>query len=400
MNYYQKNRILLIGFFVVVLLLISIAGLVIPQSGKNFQKVFSNIPNDNILGLSKLIYNENEKKQDEFLSKLEQLNNKMMAEQARRLDRLEEINADLLRQVKVLKNSSPGLTLRDKLIYLHPYESSVRFPAYIWQSWKHGLNDDRFGELYREGERQWAAKNPGFAHEIFNDDTAFAVIKHLYISVPEVVEAYELLPEVILKMDFFRYLILYAKGGTYADIDTFPLQPIPNWIPENVTPDELGMIIGVESDSNSRNWREELVRRLQFGQFIIQAKPGHPILREMIARITENTLKLKSRPEDIPDDLKLTGTTNEKSLKILKWTGSGLWTDVIFNYFNNYIQSSIYQKISWKDFHDVKIPKLVSDVLVLPKSSFASDLEVSKDGKIEDNLAFAKHYASKLWKNT
>lgn len=400
MNYYQKNRILLIGFFVVVLLLISIAGLVIPQSGKNFQKVFLNIPNDNILGLSKLIYNENEKKQDEFLSKLEQLNNKMMAEQARRLDRLEEINADLLRQVKVLKNLSPGLTLRDKLIYLHPYESSVRFPAYIWQSWKHGLNDDRFGELYREGERQWAAKNPGFAHEIFNDDTAFAVIKHLYISVPEVVEAYELLPEVILKMDFFRYLILYAKGGTYADIDTFPLQPIPNWIPENVTPDELGMIIGVESDSNLRNWREELVRRLQFGQFIIQAKPGHPILREMIARITENTLKLKSRPEDIPDDLKLTGTTNEKSLKILKWTGSGLWTDVIFNYFNNYIQSSIYQKISWKDFHDVKIPKLVSDVLVLPKLSFASDLEVPKDGKIEDNLAFAKHYASKLWKNT
>lgn len=400
MNYYQKNRILLIGFFVVVLLLISIAGLVIPQSGKNFQKVFLNIPNDNILGLSKLIYNENEKKQDEFLSKLEQLNNKMMAEQARRLDRLEEINADLLRQVKVLKNLSPGLTLRDKLIYLHPYESSVRFPAYIWQSWKHGLNDDRFGDLYREGERQWAAKNPGFAHEIFNDDTAFAVIKHLYISVPEVVEAYDLLPEVILKMDFFRYLILYAKGGTYADIDTFPLQPIPNWIPENVTPDELGMIIGVESDSNLRNWREELVRRLQFGQFIIQAKPGHPILREMIARITENTLKLKSRPEDIPDDLKLTGTTNEKSLKILKWTGSGLWTDVIFNYFNNYIQSSIYQKISWKDFHDVKIPKLVSDVLVLPKLSFASDLEVPKDGKIEDNLAFAKHYASKLWKNT
>ncbi|CCE85777.1 Piso0_005407 [Millerozyma farinosa CBS 7064] len=399
MNYYQKNRILLIGFFVVVLLLISIAGLAVPQSGKNFQKVFSNIPNDNILGLSKLIYNENEKKQDLFLSKLEQLNHKMMAEQAKRLDRLEQINADLLRQVKVLKNSSPGLSLRDKLIYLHPYESSVRFPAYIWQAWKHGLNDDRFGELYREGERQWAAKNPGFAHEIFNDDTAFAVIKHLYISAPEVVEAYELLPEVILKMDFFRYLILYAKGGAYADIDTFPLQPIPNWIPENVTPDELGMIIGIESDSNSRNWREELVRRLQFGQFVIQAKPGHPILREMIARITQNTLKLKARPEDIPDDLKLTGTTNEKSLKILKWTGSGLWTDVIFDYFNNYIQSSIYQKISWKDFRDVKIPKLVSDVLVLPKSSFASDLEVPKDGKIEDNLAFAKHYASKLWKN-
>ena len=123
--------------------------------------------------------------------------------------------------------------------------------------------------------------------------------------MPEVVKAYELMPEIVLRMDFFRYLILFAKGGVYADIDTYPLQPVPNWIPENVSPLELGMIISVETDSNLNNWRQELARRLRFGQFIMQAKPGHPILREIISRITEKTLKLNLKEEEIPNDLKL-----------------------------------------------------------------------------------------------
>lgn len=103
------------------------------------------------------------------------------------------------------------------------------------------------------------------------------------------IEAFELLPETIMKMDFFKYLILYAKGGVYADIDTYPLQPIPNWTPENVSPLDIGMIIAIESDSSSPDWRKEQIRRLQFGQFVIQAKPGHPILREAIAQIIEQT---------------------------------------------------------------------------------------------------------------
>ena len=288
---------------------------------------------------------------------------------------------------------------RERLLFVYPYDSSVRFPAYIWQSWKHGLNDERFNEKYREGESQWAWKNPGFVHELFNDDTAHTMIKFLYHQIPEVLEAYEAMPEVILRMDFFRYLILFAKGGVYADIDTYPLQPIPNWIPENVSPDELGMIVSIETDSNSPNWRTESVRRLQFAQFVIQAKPGHPILREIIAQIIERTLQKRKALLDT-EKLKLTGSSNQRSLDISRWTGAGLWTDVILKYFNDYIQSSIYQKITWKEFHELKIPKLVSDILILPIHSFASDIEIPKDGKIEDPLAFVKHYAAKIWKTT
>jgi mannosyltransferase OCH1-like enzyme len=31
-----------------------------------------------------------------------------------------------------------------------------------------------------------------------------------------------------------RYLILYANGGVYSDIDTKALKPISTWIPEQL----------------------------------------------------------------------------------------------------------------------------------------------------------------------
>ena len=396
MNYVSKKlRPIIITVLVFLLLLIVTKITTSKNSAKNIHEVLQNIPNENILGLSNLIYNENEKNQDELVSKLE----KLFQSQEERLLKLEKQNDKLLGELKLLKTPPPLASIRDKLIFLYPYNSAVKFPAYIWQTWKHGLNDERFDELYREGETQWAWKNPGFVHELFNDDTAHAMVKHLYRQVPEVVEAFESMPEVILKMDFFRYLILYAKGGVYADIDTYPLQPIPNWIPENVSPTELGMIISIETDSNSPDWRSESVRRLQFCQFVIQAKPGHPILRETISRIVESTLDRKQAL--LPTEtMQLVGSSNQKSLEISKWTGSGIWTDITMNYFNDYIQSSVFLKITWKEFHDLKIPKLVSDILVLPIKSFASEIEIPKDGKIEDSLAFVKHYSAKIWKTT
>lgn len=389
----QKKRK---SIFITALVLFSLVVILKVTTSKelvNLQDIFQN---ENILGILKLISNEAEKSQDEFVAKIESLNMKLAKEQDRRLTRLEKVQNQLLEEIKMLKSPPQHASIRDKLVFVYPYDPSVKFPAYIWQAWKYGLNDDRFEGKYRNGETQWTGKNPGFVHELFNDDTAHTIIKYLYHQIPEIEETYKMLPEVILKMDFFRYLILFAKGGVYADIDTYPLQSIPNWIPDNVSPDELGMIFSIETDSKSPNWKDEVHRRLQFGQFIIQSKPGHPILREIISKIVESTKRrLQSGDEDA---FKLEGTPQKKSLKISKWTGAGVWTDTVFQYLNDYIQSSLFQQITWKDFIDLENPKLVSDILVLPIKSFASDADNDRDGQISDPLAFAKHYASNIWK--
>ncbi|EMG50347.1 HOC1 putative glycosyltransferase HOC1 [Candida maltosa Xu316] len=378
--------------YIPIILTLTILGLIITffsfpslSGSKEIQEVISNLPNDKILGLSNLLSSENTKNQGELLAKIEKLHSKYFEEQNARLIRIEQQNKELLEEIKLLKAPPSSASVREKLTYLYPYDAEARFPAYIWQTWKHGLNDEKFDEKYREGERQWAYKNPGFVHELFNDDTAHTMVRYLYKQVPEVIETFEKFPEVILKMDFFRYLILFAKGGVYADIDTFPIQPIPNWIPENVSPLDIGLIVGIESDSNSPNWRQDSVRRLQFGQFIMQCKPGHPILREIIAQIVDYSRKL-----DTPE---LTGNTNEKIQTIMKWTGSARFTDVVFQYLNDYLLSGIFETINWQQLHNLNVPKLMGDVLVLPQKTFAADNE-------KDQLAFAKHYGDKIYKQT
>ncbi|GEQ72748.1 hypothetical protein JCM33374_g6436 [Metschnikowia sp. JCM 33374] len=389
----MTNRRKSIGITVVLVLIILVVAKYSTSKSKD------TLAMDNFNGIYSLVFSENDKKQDEFLKKIEKMHSKFYSMQEQRLAQLEKQNEYLLAQVRSLKVPPSSMSVREKLVYMVPYETRSRFPAYIWQTWKHGLNDDRFDANYKEGQAQWAFRNPGFVHELFNDDTSFATVKHLYSHIPEVIEAYEALPEVVLRMDFFRYLILFARGGVYADVDTMPLQPVPNWIPENVEATELGLIISVGMESTDKNWRSELHRRLEFGQFIIQSKPGHPILREIIAQITDITLN-KKRGLKEGERLSLNGSPNQKILDISRWTGSGIWTDVIFEYLNDYVRSAIYQSVSWQDFHALSGPKLVSDILILPIKSFASDIEVPKDGKISDPIAFAKHWSAKIWKTT
>lgn len=352
-----------------------------PSKELDLQEVLKQIPNENLLNI-------NNNKEEEFTNKLEAITEKLMKQQDEKINNLEKNRKELEKKIQELRRPPIDSTLREKLAFLFPYDQSRKFPAYIWQSWKYGLNDERFGEKFKEGELQWAVKNPGFVHELFNDDTSSAIIHHLYVLIPEIVEAYEVLPSIILKMDFFRYLILLARGGIYADVDTLPLQPVPNWIPENVSPNEIGMIIGIESDPDTPDWRKTYARRLQFCQWVIQAKPGHPILREIVAKITELTLQKKKQ-----GDLEI-----NDNLDIMKWTGAGIWTDVIFTYFNDYVQSGIYSKITWKDFTKLEVPKLISDVLVLPITSFSPGIG-TMGAKDEDHpLAFVKHYFENIWK--
>ncbi|CEP20598.1 HOC1 [Cyberlindnera jadinii] len=371
---------------VVVVSLLTIVGVLYKlskTSAPDLQEVLKQIPNENMLGLSS-------NRENQLADRLEQIADRLVKQQDERISQLEADRKVLEKKIQELRRPPADSTLREKLAFLFPYDQSKKFPAYIWQSWKYGLNDDRFGEKFKEGEMQWAVKNPGFVHELFNDDTSHAIIHYLYVTIPEVIEAYEALPSIVLKMDFFRYLLLLARGGIYADVDTLPLQPVPNWIPENVSPNEIGMIIGIESDPDTPDWRKTYARRLQFCQWVIQAKPGHPILREVVAKITEITLQKKNNEELVVDN----------NLDILEWTGAGIWTDVVFTYFNDYVQSGIFSKITWKDFTKLTVPKLMSDILVLPITSFSPGIGTMGAQDEDHPLAYVKHYFENIWKNS
>ena len=84
--------------------------------------------------------------------------------------------------------------LKDKLAYQFPYDVETKFPAYIWQTWKYTPASGDFGENFRPAEASWSEKHPGFIHEVITDQVAVHLLRHLYTSVPEVLEAYNALP--------------------------------------------------------------------------------------------------------------------------------------------------------------------------------------------------------------
>lgn len=290
------------------------------------------------------------------------------------------------------------LPLRDQIAYNFPYDVESKFPAYIWQTWKYTPASPKFGDKMRAAEASWTEKHRDFVHEVcssicnrycaneeqvITDNVALHLIRHLYVGVPKVVEAYEALPLPILKADFFRYLILLARGGIYSDIDTQALQPASEWIPPSFKPQTVGLVVGIEADPDRPDWAMWYSRRIQFCQWTIQSKPGHPVLREIVANITMETLHRKAR-----------GTLRKDMDKVVDWTGPAVWTDTVFQYFNDPLFFEIKSpnsEISWKSFTGIKAAKKVGDVVVLPITSFSPGIGHSGSGEYDDPMAFVKH---------
>ena len=278
--------------------------------------------------------------------------------------------------------------LRQALQYQFPYDRQGKFPAFIWQTWKTTPGGD-FPESFRPAEASWSELHPGFVHEVVTDADALTLMKYLYASVPDVIKAYEAMPVPVMKADFFRYLILLARGGIYSDIDTTALKSTTDWLPAEVPRSAVGLIIGIEADPDRPDWKDWYSRRIQFCQWTIQAKAGHPVLREIVATITEDVLRmLKNGP--------LKAKKLDKS--IVEFTGPALWTDTIFSYLNDpvyYVKpagaSKSNKNVTWEMFTGMETPKKVGDIVVLPITSFSPGVQQMGAKEPDDAMAFVKH---------
>ncbi|KAF3986920.1 hypothetical protein FT663_04159 [Candidozyma haemuli var. vulneris] len=295
-------------------------------------------------------------------------------------------------------------TVRQQLSFQFPYEPRKGFQKNIWQTWKVGVEDGTFPDKYKKYQNEWAEKNPGYHHYVITDEQCDLMINDLFGSVPDVKEAWNSMPKSILKADFFRYLILYARGGVYSDIDTTALKPIDTWLSANATvfdqENTAGLVVGIEADPDRPDWAEWYARRIQFCQWTIQAKKGHPQLRELIAAITEITLNRKKKGQL----RKVLG--KDEGGDIMNWTGPGIWTDSVFEYLNNLAQPQMNRDegkvetiVDWQLFTGLTKPRIVEDVMVLPITSFSPDVGQMGARSSNHELAYAKHMFSGSWKN-
>ncbi|CAG98780.1 initiation-specific alpha-1,6-mannosyltransferase [Kluyveromyces lactis] len=309
-----------------------------------------------------------------------------------RVDHLNLKNLDL---AGTSNNGDHLMDLRVQLASQFPYDSRVPIPKKVWQTWKIDPSSKSQVSSISKCQNDWkhfsASEEPPYQYQLITDDQMIPLLEQLYGGVPQVIKAFESLPLPILKADFFRYLILYARGGIYSDMDTFPLKPLSSWPStsqsyfsslknpqryrnsldnlETLEASEPGFVIGIEADPDRSDWAEWYARRIQFCQWTIQSKSGHPLLRELITNITATTLESVANVKssiplddaevlkDIADDYNVNMRDKKKFNKnykhqqkktakntdgtdIMNWTGPGIFSDVIFQYLNNVIQKN------------------------------------------------------------
>ncbi len=59
---------------------------------------------------------------------------------------------------------------------------------------------------------------------------------------PDIVNFYRDVKAAIVKADLLRYMIMYAEGGLYADIDVEALKPLGKFIPERYAEKDIDMV--------------------------------------------------------------------------------------------------------------------------------------------------------------
>lgn len=233
--------------------------------------------------------------------------------------------------------------------------------------------NNRYTEVFHEN-LSFKRRNPHYIYLFYNNSEADKFVRdHMSKTIWQ---AYQLMPKRILKVDYFRYIVIYVLGGFYSDFDTECLRPIDTWT-DNQHPDHVGFMVGIEAESP--NWQRDYARPLQLCQWTFGAVPHHPILKRLIDRIAAKILIMQNV------------TVNTST--VLNWTGPGMWTDVIFDYLNETYH------IEWTSFKHLEQARLIGDVYILPITAFQpSGFDMGAKGPTHPDARISHHFSGS-WKN-
>lgn len=210
-----------------------------------------------------------------------------------------------------------------------------------------------------------------------------------YADSPDLRRTYHNLPNVGMKSDMLRYLILSNEGGVYSDTDTVALRPVDEWVPKRLR-SRVRLVVGIEFDRLDGPQWSDINHDVQFCQWTIAAAAGHPVFTKMAARIVAS-LQDQSAAHGVPMD-----QLRPSSFDVMNSTGPAAWTDVVFAQLQEFDPSLK----TTKDLSGLKAPRLIGDVLVLPVDGFGMGQQHShstNDGSTPA-AALVKHIFKGSWR--
>ncbi|KAJ4301935.1 hypothetical protein N0V90_004031 [Kalmusia sp. IMI 367209] len=276
---------------------------------------------------------------------------------------------------------------RRELKYQQPLQTSTTtIPKKIWQTWKQGPLT--FEQRDSDTAKTWPAKNPNYRYEVLTDDNALEYVEEHYgvhgFNRPDIINLYRELNITIIRADLLRYLIMYAEGGVYADIDVECLRPVNRFIPERYNELEVDMIIGVEIDEPAFAAHPVLGSKCKsFCQWTFAAKPRLPVMMRLIENIQEWIHGL-AKKKGVP-----VGQLELDFNEVISGTGPSAFTDAVLAQMS---AQNGGKEVTWDPFHNLAESRLVNGILVLNVEAFAAGQGHSDSGNHDSRGALVKHH--------
>ncbi|KAH7409025.1 initiation-specific alpha-1,6-mannosyltransferase [Cadophora sp. MPI-SDFR-AT-0126] len=228
-------------------------------------------------------------------------------------------------------------------------------------------------------------RNPSYRREILTDFSAETYVKSFYSHRPDVLEVYLAISVPILKADFLRYLILFAEGGIWSDLDvSCSTVPISEWIPERYQND-AAVVVGLEFDDD--DWGYDDYLQTQFASWMIMAKPRSPHF-EMVIQDVMKGLKDVAKENNVS----IERVTMEMISDVVDVTGPKRMTRSIVRS----LEMQLKEPIGDKNTSGLREPRLIGDVLILPSAAFAAR---QADYPVDRGPVLVSHHYAGSWKN-
>lgn len=263
------------------------------------------------------------------------------------------------------------------------------FPKKIWQSWK--VNPLLFEPKHADVARSWPEKNPEYRYEVLTDDNELHYVEEHFgpegFNRPDIVTFFRDLRDPIVKADLLRYLIMYAEGGLWADIDVEAMKPMARFIPPRYDVRDIDMVVGVEIDEP--DWKDHPIlgpKSRSFCQWTFMCKPQQPVMMRLIEHIMSWLGEVAKNQTQSISDVTLDFD------QIISGTGPSAFTEAIMTEMNILAKKNGEKEVVWDDFHDIIESKVVSRVLVLTVEAFAAGQGHSESGTHDAKAALVRHH--------
>ncbi|CAI6097285.1 hypothetical protein V2G26_003646 [Clonostachys chloroleuca] len=269
-----------------------------------------------------------------------------------------------------------------------PTRPGSTFPQKIWQTWK--IDPMRFGIRDSVIAHTWLEKNPYLRYEVITDFNDLTWIEEKFgargLNRPDIIHFYQSVNLPIIKADLLRYMIMYAEGGVYADIDVEAMKPFHRFFPEHFDENDYDMIVGVEVDQPEfRNHPILGSKSESFCQWTIVSRPGQPVMLKLIENIMA-WMKKVAREQGVA-----IGAVELDFDQVISGTGPSAFTRALLDEMNSKRKRG-EGKVTWDNFHNMYESKVVGRVLVLTVEAFCAGQGHSDSGNHDSRNSLVKHH--------